>query len=61
MNWLQRFRTRKATKDQTVTLELNPKEWAEIQEWAKGHDWTPQYMITRWLQDRLHGTGRIGN
>ncbi len=61
MTWLQRFRTRKNRKDQVVTLELNPEEWVELHEWAKSYDWTPAEMVTIWIRNRMHGTGRIGN
>ncbi len=61
MNWIQRLVTRKARLDQNVTLELSPEDWNELQEWAKSYDWTPAKMITIWVQNRMHGTGRIGN
>ncbi len=61
MNWLKRFRKPKEHHEQTITLWLSPEEWAELQEWAKSSDWTLEYMVTRWVQNRMHGTGRIGN
>ncbi len=61
MNWLQRWKARRAQENQTITLELSPEEWKELQTWSRPFGWTTEYMITRWCQDRMHGIGRIGN
>lgn len=61
MNWLQRLRAVMPSKDQRITLELEAREWAQLREWAKSYDWTPAEMVTIWIRNRMHGTGRVGN
>lgn len=61
MNWLQRLRAWNTPKQQTITLELTQREWAELKEWAKSSNWTVAYTVTKWVRNRMHGVGVIGN
>lgn len=61
MNWLRRFKTRQPKDRQTITLQLSRSEWDTVERWAKSSGWSVNFMITKWVRNRLHGTGTIGN